>query len=114
MTKTSLWPNALFSGDARSCRFEWRVPIDDETTSNLAWFLDRAAPGSKPPQPTTCFWYAPTREDETGEAIRTHQLNKKFAIWLNQEPILDRTREHLTEGDAGVVSCATSCSARWR
>ena len=30
-------------------------------------------------------------------------MNKKFAIWLNQTPILDRTREHLTEGDAGVI-----------
>ena len=104
VTKTSLWPNGLFSGDSRSCRFEWRVPIDDETTLNLAWFFDRAAPGSAAASQTSVhFWYAPTREEETGEAIRTHQLNKKFAIWLNQEPILDRTREHLTEGDAGVI-----------
>jgi 5,5'-dehydrodivanillate O-demethylase oxygenase subunit len=102
--KTSLWPNGLFSGDSRSCHFEWRVPMDDETTLNVAWFFDRAAPGSEAAsQPKTCFWYAPTREEETGEAIRTHQLNRKFAIWLNQEPIIDRTREHLTESDAGVV-----------
>jgi 5,5'-dehydrodivanillate O-demethylase oxygenase subunit len=104
VSKTSLWPNGLFSGDARSCRFEWRVPMDDETTLNIAWFFDQAAPGSDAAsQPSVHFWYAPTREEETGEAIRTHRLNKKFAIWLNQEPILDRTREHLTEGDAGVV-----------
>ena len=32
VTKTSLWPNALFSGDSRSCRIEWRVPMDDTTT----------------------------------------------------------------------------------
>jgi 5,5'-dehydrodivanillate O-demethylase len=104
VTKTSLWPNGLFSGDERSCRFEWRVPIDDETTLDLAWFFDRAAPGSDAAAETGVhFWYASTREEETGEALRTHQLNKKFAIWLNQAPILDRTKEHLTEGDAGVV-----------
>ena len=104
VTKTSLWPNGLFSGDARSCRFEWRVAMDDETTLNLAWFFDRAAPGSDAASQTGVhFWYAPAREEGTGEALQTHQLNKKFAIWLNQAPILDRTKEHLTEGDAGVV-----------
>jgi 5,5'-dehydrodivanillate O-demethylase len=104
VAKTSLWPNGQFSGDSRSCRFEWRVPIDDETTLNLAWFFDRAAPGSPAAtQPAVHHWYAPTREEETGEAIRTHQLNKKFAIWLNQAPIVDRTKEHLSEGDEGVV-----------
>ncbi len=104
VSKTSLWPNGLFSGDSRSCRLEWRVPIDDETTLNLAWFFDRAAPGSQAATaPAVHYWYAPPREAETGEAIRTHQLNKKFAIWLNQAPIVDRTREHLSEGDAGVV-----------
>jgi len=104
ITKTSLWPNGLFSGDSRSCRFEWRVPMDDETTLNLAWFFDRAAPGSDAAGRTGVhFWYAQTREEETGEALRSHQLNKKYAIWLNQEPIIDRTKEHLTEGDAGVI-----------
>jgi 5,5'-dehydrodivanillate O-demethylase len=104
VTKTSLWPNGLFSGDSRSCRFEWRVPMDDETTLNLAWFFDRAAPGTEAGLQTRVhFWYAQTREEETGEALRTHQLNKKYAIWLNQAPIFDRTREHLTEGDGGVV-----------
>ena len=104
VTKTSLWPNGLFNGDNRSCRFEWRVPIDDETTLDFAWFFDRAAPGTPEGLQTRVhFWYSQTREEETGEALRSHLLNKKFAIWLNQEPILDRTKEHLTEGDAGVI-----------
>jgi 5,5'-dehydrodivanillate O-demethylase len=104
VAKTSLWPNGLFAGDERSCRFEWRVPMDDETTLNMAWFFDRAAPGtSETSTGAVRYWYAPTREEESGEAIRTHQLNKKFAIWLNQAPIVDRTKEHLSEGDEGVV-----------
>ena len=104
VTKTSLWPNGLFSGDGRSCRFEWRVPIDDETTLDIAWFFDRAAPGSDAAQqPAIHHWYAQTREEETGEAIRSHQLNRKFAIWLNQSPVVDRTKEYLTQGDEGVV-----------
>lgn len=104
VTKTSLWPNGFFTGDSRSCRFEWRIPMTDESTLNVAWFFDRAAPGSDASTQTQIHhWFAPTREEESGEALRTHQMNKKFAIWLNQTPILDRTRENLTEGDAGVI-----------
>ena len=104
VTKTSLWPNALFSGDSRSCRLEWRVPMDDTTTLNVAWFIDRIAPGKTlDAEQRTHYWYAPTREEETGEALKTHLLNQKFAVWLNQAPIVDRTKEHLSVGDEGVV-----------
>ena len=104
VTKTSIWPNALFAGDARSCRLEWRVPMDDETTLNLTWFLDRPAAGARVELPErTPFWYAETRDDK-GEAIKTHRLNQKYAVWLNQSPIVDRTKEVLLEGDEGVVT----------
>jgi len=102
--KTSVWPNGVFAGDARSCRFEWRVPMDDTATLNVAWFFDRQAPGRDPGlEKRIVYWYAPVHEEEGGEAIRSHRLNKKFAIWLNQAPIVDRTKEVLTEADAGVV-----------
>lgn len=103
ITKTSVWPNALLAGDARSCRIEWRVPIDDETTLNIAWFIDRPARPVDLPR-RVHHWFAATRDEETGEAIRTHRLNQKFAVWLNQSPILDRTREVLFEGDEGVIT----------
>jgi 5,5'-dehydrodivanillate O-demethylase len=104
VTKTSIWPNALFAGDARSCRLEWRVPMDDETTLNLTWFLDRPAAGATVELPEkTPFWYAETRDDK-GEALKTHRLNQKYAVWLNQSPIVDRTKEVLMEGDEGVVT----------
>lgn len=104
VAKTSIWPNALFAGDARSCRLEWRVPMDDETTLNIMWFLDRPAGDAKLDLPEkTPFWYAQTR-DEKGEAIKSHRINQKFAIWLNQSPIVDRTKEVLMEGDEGVVA----------
>jgi len=103
-SKTSIWPNGLFAGDGQSCRFEWRVPMDDTTTLNVAWFFDRQAPGRDAGlEKRVVHWYAPVREEEGGEAIRSHRLNKKFAIWLNQAPIVDRTKEVLAESDAGVV-----------
>lgn len=105
VTKTSIWPNALFAGDRRSGRLEWRVPIDDTTTLDIAWFIDRPAPGANLDlEQRVHYWYAPTRDEESGEALKTHLLNQKFAVWLNQEPILDRTKEVLVAGDEGVVA----------
>ena len=104
IAKTSIWPNALFAGDTRSCRLEWRVPMDDETTLNLTWFLDRPAGGADIELPEkTPYWYAQTRDDK-GEALRSHRLNQKFAVWLNQSPIVDRTKEVLMDGDEGVIA----------
>jgi 5,5'-dehydrodivanillate O-demethylase len=78
--------------------------MDDTTTLNVAWFFDRLAPGKAlDAEQRTHYWYAPTRDEETGEALKTHLLNQKFAVWLNQAPIVDRTKEHLSEGDEGVV-----------
>ncbi len=104
VAKTSIWPNALFAGDSRSCRLEWRVPMDDETTLDIIWFLDRPAGDAAVELPEkTPYWFAQTRDDKD-EAIKTHRLNQKFAIWLNQSPIVDRTKEVLMEGDEGVIA----------
>jgi 5,5'-dehydrodivanillate O-demethylase len=104
VAKASIWPNALFAGDSRSCRLEWRVPMNDETTLELIWFLDKPAGDAKVDLPEKMpYWYAETRDDK-GEAIKSHRLNQKFAIWLNQSPIVDRTKEVLMEGDEGVIA----------
>jgi 5,5'-dehydrodivanillate O-demethylase oxygenase subunit len=104
IAKASIWPNGVFAGDARSCRFEWRVPMSDELTFEIVWFLDRPADGAAVELPEkTPYWYAPTRDDKD-EAIRSHRLNQKFAVWLNQSPIVDRTKEVLMEGDEGVIA----------
>ena len=104
VTKTSLWPNGLFTGDSRSCRLEWRVPMDDTLTLNIAWFIDRVPQGKEVPVEQRVYhWFAPTRDEETGEALKSHLLNQKFAIWLNQAPIVDRSKENLSVGDEGVI-----------
>ena len=101
--RTCLWPNGLFSGDTRSCHFEWRVPMDDALTLSVAWFIDRVAPGQElDTEQRVYHWYAPTKDD-SGELLTSHPLNEKFAIWLSQAPILDRTKEHLLASDQGVV-----------
>jgi 5,5'-dehydrodivanillate O-demethylase len=100
-TKTSLWPTGVFAGDERSCRFEWRVPVDDRNTLSIAWFADRLPPGASLPDKRVHVWQAPVL-DERGDPIRSHTLNRLYALWLTQGRILDRTKEHLTEADAGI------------
>jgi 5,5'-dehydrodivanillate O-demethylase len=100
---TSLWPNGVFSGDRQSCHFEWRVPMDDASTQSVYWFFDRSATGEAvPPAERYVHWQAPVKDD-AGEIIATHALNRNFAIWLHQAPIIDRTREFLVESDRGLV-----------
>ena len=106
--QTCLWPNGLFAGTTRSCRFEWRVPMDDTHTMSIAWFIDRVAPGHKLPEGERFHhWRAQIKQDpdsEYSDYVTTHSLNQKFALWLTQEPIVDRTKEHLVDStDEGVI-----------
>ncbi len=101
--RVSIWPNGVFTGNRRSCRIEWRVPMTDTATLSVAWFSDRAAPGAALPEKRFYHWQAPVRDEETGETIDSHILNQNFVIWLNQDPIVDRTKENLYAGDRGVV-----------
>jgi 5,5'-dehydrodivanillate O-demethylase len=102
--RACLWPNGLAVVEERSCRFEWRVPVDDENTLSIAWFADRAAPDSTAAaEARTFYWYAPIGDLAAGEPLRSHVLNRQFAIWIYQGRVLDRTKEHLTEADAGVT-----------
>ena len=106
MGLTSLWPNGVFSGDRRSCRFEWRVPLEDERTLDVAWFFDRASPGHSPlPEQRYRHWYGRLKHDEQPGSpyIASHVLNRRFKLWLTTKKTLDRTKEHLVDADAGIV-----------
>lgn len=105
--QTSLWPNGVFSGNRRSCRFEWRVPLEDERTLNVAWYFDRAAPGRAfSDDERYRHWYGRLREnddDPSSPYITTHELNRRFKLWLTTKRTLDRTKEHLVDADRGIM-----------
>ena len=105
--QTCLWPNGYFAGDSRSCRFEWRVPIEDERTLDIAMFIDRVAPGHElAPGERFHFWQGRLTEDDSAGSpyLTTHVLNRKFKLWLTQKRTLDRTKENLVEStDRGVI-----------
>jgi 5,5'-dehydrodivanillate O-demethylase len=96
--RVCLWPNCLYTG-----HFEWRVPIDDDNTLSVGWFLDEL-PGDAPyEQGQIPCWHAPIRNEETGRWIDTHIMNQDFIAWVGQGTRTDRTREHLGESDRGII-----------
>jgi 5,5'-dehydrodivanillate O-demethylase len=96
--RVCLWPNCLYTG-----HFEWRVPIDDENTLSVGWFID-PLPGDEPfEQERIPCWTAPVVDPATGRWIDSHIMNQDFVAWVGQGRSADRTREHLGESDRGVL-----------
>jgi 5,5'-dehydrodivanillate O-demethylase len=95
-----LWPNALFTGD----HFEWRIPVDDETTLSVGWFFSRV-PNDKEPyvQNSIPHWYGPLVDEATGRWITSHVMNQDFVAWVGQGTKADRTKENLGRSDRGVA-----------
>lgn len=96
--RVCLWPNCLYTG-----HFEWRVPIDDENTLSVGWFLD-PLPGDEPyEQERIPCWHSPIKDEKTGRWIDSHIMNQDFIAWVGQGTIADRTKEHLGDSDRGVI-----------
>lgn len=101
--RVCLFPYALFIGHTYSCHFEWRVPIDDENTLSVMWFLNRVAPGHEPPhQSSIPYWYG-AMYDEKGLLRTSHVVNQDIVAWIGQGRVVDRTKETLGESDTGVI-----------
>ena len=95
-----LWPNCLFTGG----HFEWRVPVDDDTTLSVGWFFDRVPEEMEPfEQEKIPYWYGPIRDEQTSRWITSHVMNQDFVAWVGQGIVADRTQEHLGESDRGVI-----------
>ncbi len=95
--RVCLWPNALYTGFC-----EWRVPVDDTHTRLIAWF-NVPLPGDEPfLQERIPCWTTPTHHPD-GRPITSHVLNQDLITWIGQGRLADRSREHLGEGDRGVV-----------
>jgi 5,5'-dehydrodivanillate O-demethylase len=97
--RVALWPNCFFLGD----HFEYRVPIDDENTLSVLWKLTHV-PADREPyvQESIPTWQGPVF-DEKGGWITSHVMNQDFLAWAGQGRIADRTQEHLSASDRGIV-----------
>jgi 5,5'-dehydrodivanillate O-demethylase len=102
--RVCLFPYALFVGHTYACHFEWRVPIYDERTLSVMWFINRVAPGHEAPkQGRIPYWYGGLYDD-SGRFRTSHVVNQDIVAWVNQGVALDRTRERLGASDAGVIA----------
>jgi 5,5'-dehydrodivanillate O-demethylase len=94
-----LWPVGFFLGE----QFEWRVPIDDENTLSLSWFYSEPPKDVGPYRQTSVpIWDSPIK-DEHGNWVTTHVINQDIVAWVGQGRIADRTKEHLSVSDRGIV-----------
>jgi 5,5'-dehydrodivanillate O-demethylase len=97
--RVCLWPHGFFLGD----HFEWRVPIDDETTLNVTWSFIRVPREAEPyVQASIPTWHAPVR-DVQGRWITSHVINQDIVAWAGQGRIADRSRETLGASDQGIA-----------
>jgi 5,5'-dehydrodivanillate O-demethylase len=98
--RVCLWPHALFTGG----HFEWRVPVDDDTTLSVGWFFNRVPHEQEPyVQNSIPHWYSPIKDEKTGRWISSHVMNQDFIAWVGQGKMADRTGEHLGKSDKGVA-----------
>jgi len=99
--RVCLWPNALFTSN----HFEWRVPVDDETTLSVTWHFSRLPKEREPfVQKRIPYWSGPLTDPKTGRWITSHIMNQDFAAWVGQGTIADRTSERLGKSDAGIIA----------
>jgi 5,5'-dehydrodivanillate O-demethylase len=97
--RVALWPIGFFLGD----HFEFRIPIDDENTLSIVWRLTHVPKDREPyVQQSIPTWHGPLK-DEKGDWITSHVLNQDFVAWVGQGPIMDRSKEHLSLSDRGIV-----------
>jgi 5,5'-dehydrodivanillate O-demethylase len=101
-----LFPNILRQGASS----QFRVPIDDTHTMHMRIFFYPTEDGSEPEDafdPEITF-EKPIKEDPTKSHPETkfilHSVNSQDQMaWETQGPIADRTKEHLSYSDRGVV-----------
>ncbi|MBN9083688.1 MAG: phthalate 4,5-dioxygenase [Rhizobiales bacterium 62-17] len=97
--RVALWPNGFYLGS----HFEWRVPVDDETTLSLAWFYTKLPLESQNRKlPEIHTWHGPIKKDD-GRWISSHIINQDIIAWVGQGTLSDRTKENLGASDRGIA-----------
>jgi 5,5'-dehydrodivanillate O-demethylase len=98
-----LFPNILLVGDEVKSTLQFRVPVDDEHTYHVSYYVWGAAPGaSAPRQEVVPYRYVPLK-DEEGYYIRDILFNQDYMAWVTQGDIARRDLEKLGESDKGII-----------
>ena len=98
-----VFPVSLRVGSDPQHRFQIRVPVDDGHTQHYWYSCYRPPdPSLLSPQAEVPVYDVPWR-DEKGDFIVDYVDGQDIMTWVTQGAIADRTREHLTASDRGVV-----------
>ena len=103
MGHPAVFPNILYVGDMVKCNFQYRVPIDDETTLHITWFFYKGAPDvTQAKQEKVPYWHVPLF-DKDGQIIPDLVNHQDFVAWITQGKNADRSLEKLGESDRGII-----------
>jgi 5,5'-dehydrodivanillate O-demethylase oxygenase subunit len=95
-----IFPNLLAVGNEGTSTLQYRIPVDDTHTLQIAYRTTKREPGAEP-KPITVK-YSELFDDE-GKLVADTIPKQDMTGWVGQGPISDRTREHLTASDKGVI-----------
>jgi 5,5'-dehydrodivanillate O-demethylase len=95
-----IFPNLLAVGNEGTSTLQYRIPVDDTRTLQIAYRTTKRAPDAAP-QPITVKYSS--LFDEDGKLIADTIPKQDMIGWVGQGPVSDRTREHLTASDKGVI-----------
>lgn len=95
-----LFPNILSVGNEGNAMLQMRTPVDDTTTVQFAYRTTARDP-SVGALPITVKY---SNHFDGSEAFIADTIPKQDMLgWVGQGPVSDRTREHLTAGDKGII-----------
>jgi 5,5'-dehydrodivanillate O-demethylase oxygenase subunit len=95
-----IFPNLLAVGNEGNSSFQYRVPVDDTHTIQFAYRTSKRKPGAAKLPITVTY----SDLFEAGGKLTADSIPKQDMIgWVGQGAISDRTREHLSASDKGVI-----------
>lgn len=95
-----LFPNILAVGEVGYASLQFRVPIDDTHTLHIAYRTTKRDPEAQ--RRPIAVKYSEVF-DAKGKLTADTIPKQDMVGWIAQGPISDRTREHLTASDKGVI-----------
>jgi len=95
-----LFPNILAVGPQAAPTLQYRIPVDDENTIQFAYRTTLRAPGTAVAPLAVKY---SELFDEHGKLVADTVPKQDMLGWVAQGRISDRTREHLTASDQGVI-----------
>jgi 5,5'-dehydrodivanillate O-demethylase oxygenase subunit len=98
-----VFPNILFVPVRTGYSLHFRTPIDDRNTQVFQYRYMPTPDGSNVAQPDQAAIVEIGTTDENGEFHMDNFTSQDHMAWETQGPIADRAKEHLGEGDRGII-----------